>query len=403
MGFHLADAIYYNLDKELTTMTEQAVLVALAFRASDGDLRCFPKYKTLEQMTHMHHSTVASALNALREKCLLEWEQGGVANGDGSFVKSNKYRFMLPEKVMEAYRQSMEGDKTGKSRVAQNDTASRPERHVRVAQNDTDESPTATLTEEEHSFENSERTYLESVSEFLKNEKEIDRDAVRAVGYLMQAAEIEEGTDKYKQNYKTFYNLAKELGYEVTKDMVSEFNRQNHYGVKNLAAKLMIYSKDWKEVAENRRNQNTRAKQIIEKSKEKGAAKPPEKPKPAEEEPDPEANAEVNDFMDKVAVVVAKKEPPKLMDNPHMRENPIYLALDACGIVSNADPRYKDAFVSMQKLMMKTNATDPEEKQRIIDFIRQFRQEAQDGKYKGQDNLPEIFEQKMREAKLIVR
>ena len=93
MGFKLAEAVY-KIGKDVTTPTEQAVLVALAFRANDNTLLCYPKQDTLVEMTHLSRSTVAAALKSLREKQFVSWLRGGNKvkyRGHGGAV-SNSYR-----------------------------------------------------------------------------------------------------------------------------------------------------------------------------------------------------------------------------------------------------------------------------------------------------------------------
>ena len=87
MGFKLVGRVY-ELGKDLTSPSEQAVLLALAFCANDKTGLCYPKQETLAQMTHMSRATVANALNALREIGLIQWKSGGLANRKGKFGKT---------------------------------------------------------------------------------------------------------------------------------------------------------------------------------------------------------------------------------------------------------------------------------------------------------------------------
>ena len=79
MGFKLVERVY-RLDRTATTASEQAVLVALAFRANDKTLLCYPKQETLAAMTHFTRTTVATALNALKRKGFLDWKRGGLSS-----------------------------------------------------------------------------------------------------------------------------------------------------------------------------------------------------------------------------------------------------------------------------------------------------------------------------------
>ena len=96
MGFKLVEAVY-RLDRDATTPTEQAVLLALAFRANDKTLLCYPKQGTIAEMTHLSRSTVAAALNVLRQKGMLDWKSGGYKNRRGKYGQplSNDYRLNL--------------------------------------------------------------------------------------------------------------------------------------------------------------------------------------------------------------------------------------------------------------------------------------------------------------------
>ena len=76
MGFHLVENVY-RLPFCTTNSLEQAVLVALAFRANDKTGLCYPSQVKLSDMTHFARSSIASALNKLREKGLIDWDTGG--------------------------------------------------------------------------------------------------------------------------------------------------------------------------------------------------------------------------------------------------------------------------------------------------------------------------------------
>ena len=78
MGFRIASFVY-RLARVHTTPSEQAVLSALAFRADDKTLLCYPKQDTLVAMTHLSRSTVAAALRSLRRKGFISWVRGGNA------------------------------------------------------------------------------------------------------------------------------------------------------------------------------------------------------------------------------------------------------------------------------------------------------------------------------------
>ena len=97
MGFKLVERVY-NLDKKATSPSEQAVLLALAYRANDRTLFCYPKQETLAEMTHLSRATVVNALNALRRNGFIDWKSGGLANKKGKYGRplSNDYKLNLP-------------------------------------------------------------------------------------------------------------------------------------------------------------------------------------------------------------------------------------------------------------------------------------------------------------------
>ena len=97
MSMKLLEAVY-QLDKNATTATEQAVLAALAFRANDKTHLCFPKQETIAAMTHLHRATVVSCLNSLRERGFLEWKSGGLTKKRGKYGQplANDYTLKIP-------------------------------------------------------------------------------------------------------------------------------------------------------------------------------------------------------------------------------------------------------------------------------------------------------------------
>ena len=135
MGFKLVGRVY-ELGKDLTSPSEQAVLLALAFCANDKTGLCYPKQETLAQMTHMSRATVANALNALREIGLIQWKSGGLANRKGKFGKtlSNDYTLTLPPGGKEARPGVQQSD----TPVSSSQTRLCPAvRHTSVQQSDT--------------------------------------------------------------------------------------------------------------------------------------------------------------------------------------------------------------------------------------------------------------------------
>jgi len=95
MGFHLVDAVYFNVVG--TSSTAQAVLAYLAHRADDkGARKCYPSVESIEAATHFKHSSIHNALNELRERELLQWKSGGRLKGEGGKALANEYTFHLP-------------------------------------------------------------------------------------------------------------------------------------------------------------------------------------------------------------------------------------------------------------------------------------------------------------------
>ena len=103
MGFKLLERVYAMTDYKMSG-TELSVLAALAFRANDKTLLCFPKLETLAKMTHLARSTVWDSLNELKKYGYLEWDSGGLKNkrGKGGRILANSYRLNFPEKPKKA-------------------------------------------------------------------------------------------------------------------------------------------------------------------------------------------------------------------------------------------------------------------------------------------------------------
>jgi hypothetical protein len=96
MGLKLVERVY-TLKKDATSPSEQAVLLALAYRANDKTLLCYPKQETLAEMTHLSRSTVAAALNGLKKSGYISWKSGGLTNkkGKNGRTLSNDYKLNL--------------------------------------------------------------------------------------------------------------------------------------------------------------------------------------------------------------------------------------------------------------------------------------------------------------------
>lgn len=155
MGFKLVERVY-SLDRNATSPSEQAVLLALAYRANDKNLLCYPKQETLVQMTHLSRSTVAMALNGLRKRGLLSWKSGGLAHKKGNYGRplANDYTLMLPpvqakRKLSTSVANIEPSDQQSDTPVSDSKTHLCPTiRHTSVRQSDTGVSGSKTPTEE---------------------------------------------------------------------------------------------------------------------------------------------------------------------------------------------------------------------------------------------------------------
>ena len=92
MGFRYTERVYRSVAE--TSPTEQAVMAYLAHRADDKTGRCYPRIERIAGETHFSRAAVMRALDALREKGLLEWVSGGRAKGGRAL--SNLYTLRLP-------------------------------------------------------------------------------------------------------------------------------------------------------------------------------------------------------------------------------------------------------------------------------------------------------------------
>ena len=264
MGFKLVEAVY-RLDRNATTPTEQAVLLALAFRANDKTLLCYPKQDTIAEMTHLHRATVAQCLNALKARGLIDWKSGGFKKrGRYGQALSNDYRLKLSPAAPK-------GKTRGEGSVAHGDAAlpstatppCRAGRHRAVGQGDTALLPTATPTEKATEMES------ESLSPIPnrrggESESGFDR-ALRSMGIGVPPGDVtarpkpqlEEsplrmaldicgltpGTEQYRDNYKSFTSVMLKLGMERSMEIVrtfaSEMRQGEMDGVRSLPALLM--------------------------------------------------------------------------------------------------------------------------------------------------------------------
>lgn len=224
MGFKLVGRVY-ELGKDLTSPSEQAVLLALAFCANDKTGLCYPKQETLAQMTHMSRATVANALNALREIGLIQWKSGGLANRKGKFGKtlSNDYTLTLPPGI------SGEGKKKARPSVQQSDTP-------------VSSSKTPTEINNNHKNSDTNRRTPDAASglDGLARDLGAGLSASRAVeanvvenSPLLTALAIcgfTPGTPEYRGNYRAFSSVMMKIGMERSMEIVRAIASEQRQG-----------------------------------------------------------------------------------------------------------------------------------------------------------------------------
>ena len=266
MGFKLVEAVY-RLDRNATTPSEQAVLLALAFRANDKTLLCYPKQETLVEMTHLSRATVAIALNALRQKGFLDWKSGGPSKRRGKYgqVLANDYTLKLQARG-EKSKISDEGH-VQQSDMAMSSHKTRPcpaAGHSHVRQSDIAMSGSQTPTENT-TGKTSEITSPIPNRNDSGSESDFDK-ALRSMGIgvpsregagmpphsqrevspLLMALEVcglAPGTEPYRANYRTFsgtmLRLGMERSMEIVRTFASELRQGEMDGIRNLPALLM--------------------------------------------------------------------------------------------------------------------------------------------------------------------
>ena len=260
MGFKLVETVY-RLGRDATSPAEQSVLLALAFRANDRTLLCYPKQETLVEMTHLSRATVAVALNALRKKGFLDWKRGGPSKRRGKYgqVLANDYTLKLP-KIDENSKMSPKGH-VQQPDIAMSSHQTRPCPAVRqghVQQLDKAMSSSKTPTEEttanatpipNRSDSGSESGFdkaLRNMGLEMPPLKEEPRRASNEGTPLLKALEVcglTPGTDRYRDNYRAFMSAMLKLGMERSMEIVhtfaSELRQGEMEGIRNLPALLM--------------------------------------------------------------------------------------------------------------------------------------------------------------------
>ena len=262
MGFKLVEAVY-SLDKDATTATEQAVLLALAFRANDKTHLCYPKQETIAEMTHLHRVTVSQCLNSLKQKGILDWKSGGLKSKRGKYGQplSNDYTLNL--------KTTAQKDKiNGGSSVVHDYTAvlprttrqCSPRLHSSVAQDYTAVLPTTTPTEHttrnltpipnsrkpESGFQRAMRCLAgELLGEQPGEVRRVEQSAHEGSPLLtaLEVCGISPSSDSYRDNYRAFASEMLKLGskrsLEIVRTFASEMRQGEMAKVVNPAALLM--------------------------------------------------------------------------------------------------------------------------------------------------------------------
>ena len=251
MGFKLVERVY-NLDKDATSPSEQAVLLALAYRANDKTLFCYPKQETLAQMTHLSRATVVNALNALRRNGLIDWRSGGLANKKGKFGKtlSNDYKLNLPDEKSE------NGDISIKPSVQQLDTPVSngktleclTVRHTSVQQLDTAVSSSKTPTEiynNNLNINNNHDTNSRRPETGFKS-CVVGRNDAKESSPILKALHLcglSPNTAEYRDNYRAFLSVMSKLGTSRSMDIIDALASEKRQGelesIKNMPAFVM--------------------------------------------------------------------------------------------------------------------------------------------------------------------
>ena len=239
MGFKLVEAVY-SLDKDATTATEQAVLLALAFRANDKTHLCYPKQETIAEMTHLHRVTVSQCLNSLKQKGILDWKSGGLKSKRGKYGQplANDYTLNL--------KTAAQKDKiNGGSSVVHDYTAVLP-RTTPTEYTTEDLTPIPNSRKSESGFQRAMRCLA---GELRGGQPEVVRRVepdVREGSPLLMALDvcgISSGSDRYRDNYRAFASEMVKLGakrsMEIVRTFASEMRQGEMAKVDNPAALLM--------------------------------------------------------------------------------------------------------------------------------------------------------------------
>ena len=238
MSMKLLEAVY-QLDKNATTATEQAVLAALAYRANDKTHLCFPKQETIAAMTHLHRATVVSCLNSLRERGFIEWKSGGLTKKRGKYGQplANDYTLKIPV-----------GKEKSKVKALHEPV------HNSGAMSPTT-TPTEITTEKATEISNRKENHPESgLDSVLKGMfavpgsgtggKTADRrEECSPVRRALQVCGILPGSREYRDNYLSFASVMMKIGAVRSMEAVlmfeSEMRQGEHASIRRPAALLM--------------------------------------------------------------------------------------------------------------------------------------------------------------------
>ena len=280
MGFKLVERVY-NLDKKATSPSEQAVLLALAYRANDRTLFCYPKQETLAEMTHLSRATVVNALNALRRNGFIDWKSGGLANKKGKYGRplSNDYKLNLPLGKSKIEKISSEPSVQQLDTPVSNGKTLHclTVRHSSVQQLDTAVSNSKTPTviynnnltnNKLNNDTNSRLRNIASGLDFwgesempmpLQTTRVANGNTVAAAGRKMQDStpihlalrlcNLKPNTPEYRDNYKAFLSVMSKVGMDRSLDILhaikSEERQGELEGIKHMPAFIMSRLKEF--------------------------------------------------------------------------------------------------------------------------------------------------------------
>ena len=218
-------------------------------------------------MTHLSRATVATALNALRQKGFLDWKSGGPSKRRGKYgqVLSNDYTLKLQAKG-EKSKISDEGH-VQQSDMAMSSHKTRPcpaAGHSHVRQSDiamsSSQTPTENTTDKTSEMTSPipNRNDSGSESDFDKALKSMGigvpsregagmpphaQKEVSPIQMALEVCGLVPGTEPYRANYRTFsgtmLRLGMERSMEIVRTFASELRQGEMDGIRNLPALLM--------------------------------------------------------------------------------------------------------------------------------------------------------------------